>query len=85
MIESSVSQGFEEILKGSLAYLEYNPPGLSETDLLRTHSDAKLTRTSVRHQELTRLDVYSNLVRFAAGSSLVERKSADLKESSSSC
>lgn len=26
MIESSVTQGFEEILKGSLAYLEYNLP-----------------------------------------------------------
>lgn len=75
MIESSVSQGSAEILSGSLACLETIP---GETTQKQKHKHT-LSCTNVQHQDPTRLDVYSNLIRFAAGGSLVERKSADLK------
>lgn len=86
MIESSVSQGFAEILSGSLAYLEtipgYGGEKKNRTVCKHTQAEAQthtLTCTNVQHQDPTCLDVYSNLIRFAAGGSLVERKSADLK------
>lgn len=82
MIKSSVTKGFEEILKGSLAYLEYNPPvtvkqicGVHPHTRAHTHNTNPYkthTRTSVCDRELTRLDVYSILIDFTAGSSTVK-------------